>query len=200
MNYIKHLSHWFEIMRISEEVKPTHIAIYIALFRMWNQSRFAPVFIINRMELMNVSKIGNKSVYSDCMKDLHRWGWIKYAPSNSKYSNSTVTMVNFTDGKFLKTDQKTELTKWLSPSVLSPDYPVDNNANLTVNTETSNGTSSETSTETSSETSNYTSSETSMGTTLQQGMGHNNKTYKQQTPKEETNQFNNLKSKYDEQL
>lgn len=200
MNYIKHLSHWFEIMRISEEVKPTHIAIYIALFRMWNQSRFAPVFIVNRMELMNVSKIGNKSVYSDCMKDLHRWGWIKYAPSNSKYSNSTVTMVNLTDGKFLKSDQKTELKKWLSPSVLSADTLGEINADVTVNTETSSETSTETSSQTSTETSNNTSSETSVGTTMQQGVGHNYKTYKQQTAKGETNQLNNLKSKYDEQL
>ncbi len=92
MNYIKHLNHWFEIMRTKEEVKPTHISLYLALFYLWNQNRFSPSFSINRQEMMNISKIGGYTTYSKCMRELHVWGWINYFPSTSKYGLSVVSL------------------------------------------------------------------------------------------------------------
>ncbi|WP_267740595.1 hypothetical protein [Myroides injenensis] len=74
MNYIKHLTHWFELLKNNEEVKPSLIAMYITLFQMWNQNRFIKSFIINRPELMTLCKMGSKTSYSNCMSDMHRWG------------------------------------------------------------------------------------------------------------------------------
>ncbi|MGG5508282.1 MULTISPECIES: hypothetical protein [unclassified Myroides] len=95
MNYIKHLNNWFELMKTKEEIKPTHISLYLALFYLWNQNRFASVFSINRQEMMNIGKIGSFTTYSKCMRELHSWGWITYFPSTSKYGISTVYLTSF---------------------------------------------------------------------------------------------------------
>lgn len=97
MNYIKHLNHWFEELRMNSDAKPTHISLYFALFQMWNINRFPEKFVINRYELMTLSKIGSKTTYSNLMQDLHRWGWVHYVPSQSKYGISAVKLLNMTD-------------------------------------------------------------------------------------------------------
>lgn len=152
MNYIKHLTHWFELLKSNEEVKPSHIAMYITLFQMWNQNRFIKSFIINRPELMTLCKMGSKTSYSNCMSDMHRWGWLHYTPSNSKYGSSTVTPKNWS-------------------------YITKKNDDKDGDSKTSSDTSSGTSTYTTRETSTGTSRMMTTG----QEQGHNNKTYKQQT-------------------
>lgn len=97
MNYIKHLNQWFEELRLNNDAKPTHISLYCALFQMWNINRFPKSFIINRYEMMTMTKIGSKTTYSITMQDLHKWGWINYLPSNSKYGVSTVEMFNMSE-------------------------------------------------------------------------------------------------------
>ena len=97
MNYVKHLNNWFDLIIANQEVKPTHITLYFVLFQLWNTSRFADSFSINRHEMINLSKLGSKSTYSRCMNDLHRWGWIKYEPSTSKYGVSTISMYKWVD-------------------------------------------------------------------------------------------------------
>lgn len=174
MNYIKHLNYWFELLRNNVEAKPTHIALYVTLFQQWNQGRFPQTFIINRTELMNLSKIGSKTVYSNCMSDMHRWGWVHYTPSYSNYGSSTVCIRNWSDETM---DQEPKRSK-NRPST-SP--------NMETCTETSDGTAHGTSAGTASETAN--------GTASGQEVGHNNKTYKQ-----ETDNNKNLKNKYNEPM
>lgn len=95
MNYIKHLNSWFDILKSKPETTPTHIALYLVLFQLWNQNRFASSFGINRQDIVNLSKLGSFSTYSKCMKDLHAWGWIVYRPTRSKYGVSQVSIVPY---------------------------------------------------------------------------------------------------------
>ncbi|AJA68678.1 hypothetical protein MODO_0244 [Myroides odoratimimus] len=93
INYIKHLNFWFELLKDNPAVKPTHVSLYIALFQQWNLNHFTETFIINRPELMSLSKIGSETTYSKCLQEMVDWGWIVYTPSTSSYSNSVMKII-----------------------------------------------------------------------------------------------------------
>lgn len=97
INYIKHLNFWFEILKDNPAVRPTHISLYMALFQQWNSNHFAEFFIIYRADIMSISKIGSKTTYANCLKDMHDWGWIIYQPSQSKFGQSMVKIIYTVD-------------------------------------------------------------------------------------------------------
>lgn len=93
MNYVTHLNHWFELAKSSKVIRPTHICLYLGLFQLWNSNRFTPVIKVNRRHLMELGKIGSKSTFSNCMKDLEKWGLIKYKPTFFANISSEVEMI-----------------------------------------------------------------------------------------------------------
>ncbi len=76
-------------------LNPTHISLYIALFQIWNINRFAEVFYVNREEVMKFSKIGSKSTYHRCIKELSHWKYLIYYPSHNPYKGSKIKMLKF---------------------------------------------------------------------------------------------------------
>ncbi|HVT86691.1 MAG TPA: hypothetical protein VHD35_15915 [Chitinophagaceae bacterium] len=99
MNYIKHLTGFFDLVVKDERLNPTHISLYVALFQYWNVNRFKNPISISRSETMKVSKISAKGTYHKCMKELHEYGYIKYDPSYNPFRGSLVHLVNFENGK-----------------------------------------------------------------------------------------------------
>lgn len=185
MNYVRHLNHWFELIIANQEVRPTHITLYFVLFQLWNTSRFADSFSINRHEMINLSKLGSKSTYSRCMSDLHQWGWIQYKPSTNKYGVSTISMFKW-ENMVSQNDGKTSvITDDNTPSTRSKRKP-----------------STESSTDTSSESSTGSSSESSTDPSSGQEVGHILK-HINSKPQIDNNQNlndNNFKSKFYEPL
>jgi len=105
MNYIKHLTGFFEKVAIDRTLNPTHISLYIALFQFWNCNRFKNPISISRDEVMRISKISSKATYHKCLKNLHALGYIKYEPSYNPFRGSHVIMFNFAED--LKPQPKT---------------------------------------------------------------------------------------------
>lgn len=95
MNYIKLLNAAFEKFFFDDRLNPTHISLYMALFQEWNSARFAIGFYINRKQVMTASKIGSKSTYHRCIKDLDLWGYLFYFPSKNPYKGSKIQMSIF---------------------------------------------------------------------------------------------------------
>ena len=97
MNYIKHLSGFFN--RVSEDwtLNPTHVSLYIALFHYWNTNRFQNPISLTRGEVMRISKISSKATYHKCIKDLNDKGYIKYEPSNNPFKGSLATLYDFSN-------------------------------------------------------------------------------------------------------
>lgn len=93
MNYIKHLTGFFERMIYEDSFNPTHISLYIALFQFWNIKRFANPIHISREETMRLSKICSKATYHKCMRALHEKNYIIYEPSFNPYRGSKVTII-----------------------------------------------------------------------------------------------------------
>lgn len=186
MNYISHLNHWFEMIRVHQEVKPTHITIYFILFQLWNTNRFSVEFSINRHEMINLSKLGSTSTYSKCMADLHRWGWINYKPSTSKYGVSTVALFPWGDNTESDTTLRSPRKK-----------PPSNYSSTQTPKKSSSDTSSALSTDMSSDLSTASSSDLSS----EQEVGHLLK-HKNNKPQTDINNNinNNFKSKFYEPL
>ena len=95
VNYIKHLTGVFFQFSKDNRLNPTHISLYVALFQIWNSNRFLEEFYINREEVMRFSKIGSKSTYHKCIKELSYWKYIIYFPSHNPYKGSKIKMFKF---------------------------------------------------------------------------------------------------------
>lgn len=112
MNYIKHLTGFFNRIAIENSINPSHISLYIALFQSWNVNRFKNPIIISRDEMMKASKIASKATYHKCIKELQRLKFLEYYPSYNPYSGTQVFMINFSEVNNLKTnDLKTTSSK-----------------------------------------------------------------------------------------
>src|SRR5690554_2684041 len=85
VNYIAHLNAFFMKIAKDTRLNPTHISLYMALFKYWNSYRFPNDFIIIRDEVMKLSKIGSKSTYHRCLKQLDTWNYIRYKPSHNSF-------------------------------------------------------------------------------------------------------------------
>lgn len=97
MNYIKHLTGFFDKVAKDRELNPTHVSLYMALFQFWNCNRFKNPISISRDEVMRISKISSKATYHKCLKNLHFLGYIKYEPSYNPFKGSHVYLLNFSD-------------------------------------------------------------------------------------------------------
>jgi len=95
VNYIKHLNAVFLQFSLDSRLNPTHISLYIALFQFWNTNFFKDEFYINREEVMSFSKIGSKSTYHRCIKELSHWSYILYTPSHNPFKGSKIKMFDF---------------------------------------------------------------------------------------------------------
>ena len=112
MNYIKHLTGFFEKVAIDKTLNPTHVSLYMSLFQFWNCNRFKNPISINRDEVMRISKISSKATYHKCLKNLHSLGYLNYEPSYNPFKGSHVYLFNFSDDlKPIPKSEKTTIPK-----------------------------------------------------------------------------------------
>ncbi|NDP21167.1 MAG: transcriptional regulator [Paludibacter sp.] len=104
MNYIKHLTGFFNRIALENTLNPTHISLYITIFQCWNVNRFKNPITITRDEMMKGSKIASNATYHKCIKDLQRLGYLDYNPSFNPYSGTSITVHNFSEGYKSKSD------------------------------------------------------------------------------------------------
>ncbi len=114
MNYIKHLSGFFEKVSIDFELNPTHISLYMAVFQLWNQNRFQNPIGISRDELMRISKISSTATFHKCIKELSTKGYVIYSPSFNPFKGSTLEVINL--DYYTKPIKKKEVRKLKSLS------------------------------------------------------------------------------------
>ncbi|RTY87420.1 transcriptional regulator [Flavobacterium ranwuense] len=97
MNYIKHLTGFFNKINYEPNLNPTHISLYLALFQCWNVNRFKNPTGISREEIMKASKINSKATYHKCMKELELLGFMVYNPTFNPHACSNIIMTNFSE-------------------------------------------------------------------------------------------------------
>ncbi|TDE04272.1 transcriptional regulator [Flavobacterium sandaracinum] len=104
MNYIKHLTGFFNSIAREKTLNPTHISLYITIFQCWNINRFKNPFTITRDEIMRGSNIASTATYHKCIKDLQRLGYLEYKPSFNPYTGTLITIQNLQDNTKPKND------------------------------------------------------------------------------------------------
>lgn len=109
MNYIKHLTGFFNSIAIEKTLNPTHISLYITIFQCWNVNRFKNPFTITREDIMRGSKIASTATYHKCIKDLQRLGYLDYNPSFNPYAGTSITIHNLQEG-FISKFEESEVT------------------------------------------------------------------------------------------
>lgn len=92
INYITQLNEFAIRAALDQNLKSTDVAMYMALFLLWNRSHWKTVLSVNRSELMGISKIGSSATYTKSLKNLTKLGYIKYLPSKNPLVGSKVYM------------------------------------------------------------------------------------------------------------
>lgn len=108
MNYIRHLSGFFEKLAEDRRMTPYHVSLYVCLFRYWNLNRFRNPFPISREELMDLSRIGSTNTYARCMKQLNEWGYIEYSPTGNFHTGVQVSCISFDTGADIRSNTGTD--------------------------------------------------------------------------------------------
>ncbi len=98
----------FQQFSKDNRLNPTHVSLYMAFFQLWNHNRFPEQFHVNREEVMNLSKIGSKSTYHRCLKELNHYKYLIYHPSHNPFKGSQINMLVFSSresGNLIKQSQ-----------------------------------------------------------------------------------------------
>ena len=98
VNYISHHRNVYFKMSEDNRLSPYHLAVYNALFMLWNECAYANELSINRNDVMMLSKIGSANTYTKCLKDLNDYGYIIYKPSFNPLIGSKITIIRFDKG------------------------------------------------------------------------------------------------------
>jgi hypothetical protein len=109
VNYILH--HQAVSMKMAQDdIRHTHIALYNALFLIWNNAMFPEELSVNRQDVMSLAKIGNANTYTKLMKDLHDKKYIVYKPSHNPLIGSKVTIIRCDKGSDTTSDKSTDIS------------------------------------------------------------------------------------------
>jgi len=98
MNFIKHFKNWITLVAADDRLKSHHVSLYNALFYYWNTNRFRNPTTIFRHEIMDIAKIGSHNTYTNGLRELTQWGYIRYEPSHNPQVGSKVYLYRFDKG------------------------------------------------------------------------------------------------------
>ncbi|MVT10648.1 hypothetical protein [Chitinophaga tropicalis] len=90
INYIGHLNTFYQRTRNDHRLNSTDMALYLALFHIWNSWHFKNPFAVQRTEAMKLSHIGSNRTYNDSLRKLQKCGYIVYLPPEQPFMRSTV--------------------------------------------------------------------------------------------------------------
>ncbi len=119
MNYIRHLTGFYDRIQKDDRLNPTHISLYLALFQFWNLNHFQNPISISRNEMMKLSKISALGTYHKCIKQLQEFGYIEYIPSFNPYKGSLVNLHNFENSEIQNLNKKRIKKQTTSEQVLN---------------------------------------------------------------------------------
>lgn len=72
---------WLRRLGADDRLMPTHVSLFTALFICWQRSGYANPFNVTRKSLMGYAKIASIATYHKCIRELDRYGYIRYRPS-----------------------------------------------------------------------------------------------------------------------
>lgn len=90
MKEMELLDSFLQAIAADSRVGPVHISLYLALFQCWQMNNCLSPFTIQTCSVMKTSKIMARTTYNKIMKELSRYGYIRYLPSKYPLKRSMV--------------------------------------------------------------------------------------------------------------
>jgi hypothetical protein len=90
INFVAMQRYAFNKIAQNKHIGYKEVALYYALLGYWNKYWFPEVLSIRREDLLNYSKIGSVNTYLKAMRNLDKYGFIKYLPSKNANIGSKV--------------------------------------------------------------------------------------------------------------
>lgn len=87
------LSKFLKAIACDPRIGVTHIGIYAALIHYWHINKKNTPIVAYSHQIMKIAKISGYTTYHKCVKDLHRYGYIKYEPSFKRTEGSRIFLL-----------------------------------------------------------------------------------------------------------
>jgi len=81
------------VMETDERLRAQHVALYVAI--LWMGAKGVPgrSVKVTRAELMMAARVSSKATYHRVIRDLERFGYIRYQPSFNSFVGTTVVLL-----------------------------------------------------------------------------------------------------------
>lgn len=93
MHQLQAVEDFFSAIADDPRINTTHISLYMALLKIWGERRFESPIRVFSYEVMPLCKISGIATYHKSIRELHRYGYIRYVPSYYRFSRSKVYMI-----------------------------------------------------------------------------------------------------------
>jgi hypothetical protein len=87
------LSDFFKTIQNQDWITHSHICIYMAIFEIWHQNRFANPISVTRQKIMAMAKVYSFATYHKCIIGLVKGKYISYVPSYNPHFGSLVNVL-----------------------------------------------------------------------------------------------------------
>jgi hypothetical protein len=84
---------FFNAIANDARISPAHVSLYMALLHIWSSRFFTIPLYIYSNEIMPLAKICGTATYHRSIRELDKYGYIKYIPSHNYILGSLVYML-----------------------------------------------------------------------------------------------------------
>jgi hypothetical protein len=99
VNYIKHFTAAIRFFQHEKNTTPTHIALYVALFTVWNENRFKNPFYVTKERLLKISAIKSRTTFYSAIKKLQLLNLVAYAYTHNRAAFSILEIPDLIPSK-----------------------------------------------------------------------------------------------------
>ena len=92
MERLEQLSFFISRVALDIRLRPTHIALSVALYHAWSSSGFQDAYNVSRRKLMYAAHIRSIATYHKVIGDLQAFGYLDYWPSYHPVKGSRVRL------------------------------------------------------------------------------------------------------------
>lgn len=99
MERTQYFETFYQAIDNDARIGPVHVSVYMALLNLWEkQGHVNPIHIFSR-NVMPMAKISGVATYYRTMKDLNKYGYIKYVSTYDRIIGSLVYLLELKAGE-----------------------------------------------------------------------------------------------------
>lgn len=109
MDQAEQIRRFYEAIAGDGRIGPVHISVYMGLLHLWERQHHEnPIHIFSR-DLMPVAKISGIATYYRTMKELNKYGYIRYIATYDRITGSLVYILELKAATDVNKENKMEM-------------------------------------------------------------------------------------------